>query len=122
MGPTFQNCGVSIAGSDNSYLDEGAYAAFMLEELSSRMAEDGAIKMLAERGDHRSSKTQRNARMIKLPPIQSSTTSLASPGFLATEINRDHKEAGLNTIGDCVKSARDATNLGDTKPSDQKGS
>jgi hypothetical protein len=88
-----------------------AYAAFLLEELASRLGEDGAIKMLGDAVAAAVSRTQRNARMIKLPPILSMTTSLSSPGFLAIEINRDHKEAVLNTIGECVKSARKLSKL-----------
>lgn len=96
-----------------------AYAAFMLEELSSRLGEDAAIKMLGDSVAAAVSRAQRNARMRKLPSILSSTTSLVPPGFLAIEINRDHEEAVLDTIGDCVKSARDLTSLGDTKPLEQ---
>jgi hypothetical protein len=121
MGLTFQNRRLSIAGSDYGYLDESAYASFMLESPSSRLTEDGAIKMLGGRSNRRSFKDAEK-RPPDHPPILSSTTSLASPGFLAMEIYRDHKEIGLNAIGDCVKSARDLTNLGDTKPSDQEGS
>lgn len=83
-----------------------AYAAFMLEAFSERLGGDRAVKMLDDSVAAAVSRAQRNARMTKLPPILSSTTSLASPSFLAREINRDHKEAVLNTIGNCVKSAQ----------------
>lgn len=88
-----------------------AYAAFMLEALSERLGEDGAVKILDDSVAAAVSRAQRNARLIELPPILSRTTSLASPRFLALEINRDHKEAVLNTIGNCVKSARELSNL-----------
>jgi len=46
-----------------------AYAAFMLEALSERLGEDGAIKMLQNSVAAAVSRTQRTARMIKLPPL-----------------------------------------------------
>ena len=122
MGLTFQNRRLSIAGSDCGHLDKSAFAPFMLEEPSSRLVEDGAIKMLGGRSNRRSFEDADRRPPDPSPPILSSTTSLASPGFLANEMYRDHKETGLNAIGDCVKSARDLTNLGDTKPLDQESS
>ncbi len=82
-----------------------AYAAFMFEELSARIGEDRAIEMLNNSVAAAVARAQRNARMIKLPPLLASTTHLISPGLLALEINQDHKKAVLKTIGDCVNSA-----------------
>jgi hypothetical protein len=82
------------------------YAAFMLVVLSERLGADGATKMLGDAVSAAVSQVQRNARMVKLPSLLSRTTHLVSPALLGLEINQDHKKAVLNTIGDCVKSAR----------------
>ncbi|WP_245710942.1 PIN domain-containing protein [Citreimonas salinaria] len=99
-----------------------AYAAFMLEAFSERLGEDGATKMLGDSVAAAVSRAQRNARKIKLPPLLTSTTHLVSPGFLALEINRDLKEAVLNTIGDCVKSAQNLTKLRSNDPLEHEAS
>lgn len=88
-----------------------AYAAFMLEELSTRLGEGPAIEMLSDSVAAAVAKAQRNARIIKLPSLLRSTTRIISPGLLAMDINRDHKEAVLSTIGDCVKSVRRQSKL-----------
>lgn len=98
-----------------------AYTAFMLEELSERLGEGPAIKMLGDSVAAAVAKTQRNARMIKLPPLLRSTTHIISPGLLAVDINRDHKGAVLNTIGDCVKSARNLTKMRSKVPVEDEG-